>query len=851
MATSNGVSNTMDSIEAFKQNDGIGLTVSADEDGSVSFGVAVDDPSQPSPPPDVFERLTAVYGDLAKELTSILTSREPEPDRAHAFGKTVMETCSRDPRISEDSVFDVIQFDTITAETANQYVDFAELYPNQGYPDNVDVETAARVAQHTTETHAKTVVKTLSEHDDWPDSPVLDAWETIDDLTLTEVIDAVINTNADNPLEATQYVYVLNHENPPDKTDIQTALETARESNTHSTDESVLQMETVDEDTQSFENDYIGDIAAEIIEDIDVNDTDAVVSAFATALTDAAQQYDGLDKYWMIGTISRAAKREFNVNYSTLCDATGSIPVQTAKKARVLTHMYDYDDYPNIGLETLYLVYCACDSYDDAVNAITRALTGDRKLTQRVVKLWDATDVQDDQALRAAIEESNIPDPDGTIEVIKLLEGNNNDVPTGNMDVGDVISLAKTGALPEGSLTEEQIESLAPDVFETIHDQYSGLDEGWLTGTIMTWIRDETSHTYTDMMDNDWLHISKSKALQGRKLTTLYDYQEYPDNITLLSANEATVECSTIDEARSVLDRAGQHDIKLNRYLTEAWRDINQVTVDEIARVIDEHDRITNPGQAADMLITMTRADATRNDVVTALGEPNSPTDEPTTTRDTAANPPIETLLQPADTDDYTAHVIENATVNLSEQTVSLTDPERQELTQTYSPSLPSRNIVEFLTQFDSLVQLNPRTTYWSELLTDNNIDLTVIDTNATPDDHHATPYTVEHSGVAVTEYTDQPLFIEWPADDLDSVLMPLLTYESRGGDTVLFLGEGPGGDTVPVDFFEKLTADYQYVTSIVPVQWASQSDALHVYTKTGDLPTGTTIPDVQLMEGN
>lgn len=217
----------------------------------------------------------------------------------------------------------------------------------------------------------------------------------------------------------------------------------------------------------------------------------------------------------------------------------------------------------------------------------------------------------------------------------------------------------------------------------------------------------------------------------------------------------------------------------------------------------------------------------------------------------------VEQQLQPpVETNPFGEILRSDDDITIHQQTARLDPPDsryQQELMYEYTFAIPTYNSIHYLSHVDKIVEVGAGKGYWAWLLEQVGIDIIAFDDNPVSDndvpnedelmyyppmvkDSYDELFATVCIGDAhhVHDHPDRALFLCWPPGQTDMAYEAVRDYHLSGGDTVLYIGEGPGGTHGTTPFFQYLNAEFQYVRSVHNLSWTGYCDSLHVYTTDG-----------------
>lgn len=220
----------------------------------------------------------------------------------------------------------------------------------------------------------------------------------------------------------------------------------------------------------------------------------------------------------------------------------------------------------------------------------------------------------------------------------------------------------------------------------------------------------------------------------------------------------------------------------------------------------------------------------------------------------------------------FTDVLLDDGDISINTDVLRVEAPDaqyREELMTEYAHAIPSYHSIDYLRQFDEIVEIGAGNGYWAFLLEQLGVDVTAFDksiqlfnaTINTYDGFGTEPPNVRESfNEAFAEvhigraekagyFPDRPLFLCWPPNHDRMAFDAVDYYNMEGGEVVLYLGEGPGGTHADMDFHRFLDEHYQLTRCIHNISWMGYSDSLHVYTKSGEPVVDFTQEGYKVME--
>lgn len=155
----------------------------------------------------------------------------------------------------------------------------------------------------------------------------------------------------------------------------------------------------------------------------------------------------------------------------------------------------------------------------------------------------------------------------------------------------------------------------------------------------------------------------------------------------------------------------------------------------------------------------------------------------------------------------------------------------RRALVARFSWAIPCEKALETLANHSPILELGAGSGYWAFLLRQMGVDVLAYDKKpvGTRRAWHKQGWTPVLRGRAnkAKKHPDRTLFLCWPpyqtpfADDA--------LYQYRG-QTVIYVGEGPGGYTADFGFHHELEAHWEQTATVDLPQWPGIHDYLSVW---------------------
>jgi hypothetical protein len=151
-----------------------------------------------------------------------------------------------------------------------------------------------------------------------------------------------------------------------------------------------------------------------------------------------------------------------------------------------------------------------------------------------------------------------------------------------------------------------------------------------------------------------------------------------------------------------------------------------------------------------------------------------------------------------------------------------------------YAFGVPNRAALEAIARHAPIVELGAGTGYWAYLLRNRGVDIVAYDLappDRVPNAYKFEPRTwteVLPGGVEVlAQHAGRALFLCWPGYRDTFAGEALAAYS---GSVLIYVGEGPGGNTADQAFFDRLRRDWAAGERIAIPRWSGAHDALSIY---------------------
>lgn len=867
--------------------------------GEPTITVMRDEETDQMPSRDGQKALCNYYEGLAFDLLEISKANTGN-ERAYEFGNRVLKHTTRSETVSVQELFSMLWVEGVSEDEALAFTTFAQLYDEPDYPTDVDPFVALAVSdQYGSRGTARVVIDDLRDHPSPVEIETLRALAELNNLNfdVETAVRALQNVDVEDVPTAVEHLFILtrrdipaeiNVESPGENTDLHSGtpanndIVIAKESETTTSEKSP---EMAGESTDSTES-----TNSNIVE---IDASDNAFEEIVTTLKRAETEEDGdWDTLWKIGAILREGKQVHDFSFSEMQEeADLSLSKSKTSRARKIAELFEYQEYPsNATIEGIYRLNLRFDNPAETKAAAFRCDGINRELTGTIPDLWDDAEMDSVATVVEGLAEDGTDNIVGTAQLLFALEDRDLPSPEAIQTVSDGdadLHQYVTDDSNETNDADEAVEKPEPDTesseytrserdtdtsletwisneYGRLEAEFEGNNLAWKTGELIEDQADE--HTYTEI--GDPLPISKNAQHGCRSLYNVFEYGEYSNEWAASTVSRA---CNTFESdaaAQKALLRCKKADTYLTLDVVRAAKVLDSHTITAVASKITENsdsnliERIRAvycltgheiPNDATLEGAVEKPADAPNREPDNYTPDTTEPVVETTTETETGTQDNTEEHEETGTTtparfeelvpDDAITNALQDAadtTYDAETRTVNAPVETQQTITEEFSPGLPSQSVIEYLSTFPGLTTAVTQTGYWGALLDHENIASDTVNPSPT----HFTE-TTARNGISdatihdVGTRTDTPLFLPYPDYDADIITSVLLTYAESGGDTVLYLGEFPGGahSERMETFVSVLTEHFTYVTSIETVQWENQNDALHVFTRSGNAP--------------
>ncbi|MBS1722787.1 MAG: hypothetical protein JSS66_07385 [Armatimonadetes bacterium] len=164
----------------------------------------------------------------------------------------------------------------------------------------------------------------------------------------------------------------------------------------------------------------------------------------------------------------------------------------------------------------------------------------------------------------------------------------------------------------------------------------------------------------------------------------------------------------------------------------------------------------------------------------------------------------------------------------------------RDRCLEQYGFAVPSQEAIELLATLSPLVEMGAGLGYWASLVEALGADIVAYDKYVNKrgkvklysSTKYGKPFLPVHKGTTeVLElHADRTLFMCWPPYDSPMASDTLQAYLDHGGQTVVHVGEGPGGCTGDDRFFGLLEEHMEETQTLDIPRWPGIRDYLSVW---------------------
>ena len=158
----------------------------------------------------------------------------------------------------------------------------------------------------------------------------------------------------------------------------------------------------------------------------------------------------------------------------------------------------------------------------------------------------------------------------------------------------------------------------------------------------------------------------------------------------------------------------------------------------------------------------------------------------------------------------------------------------REELIAKYGFAVPTRRAIQTIVDHDPIIEVGAGCGYWARCIADAGGEIIATDERPIDERWEKRWFPVwKGSGQDMAvDYPHRTLLLVWPtyADTWPTEVLG--RYHSAGGETVIYVGEGPGGCNADDRFHQMLAEDWLEVETVTIPSWPAIHDDLTVYTR-------------------
>lgn len=810
---------------------------------SVSLAIQSESGTGDYPSINSLEPFSSYIRSIGGELADI-SAQHTGSKRAFELGHKLLQIVRNGPIKSAEELFNIITIEHISVREAMVFTSFADVYATQArsgeeisYPRDVPpLAVAALAKRYSSNGTVRSIVDKLRSHPaDIERNTAVVLTELSHPLVGVEsVVTKVAEKDVDDVVSSVQQLCIMLQREPPTEKDI---IRMGPDGDRHliAGDESVNQS-------------LAGADAGNRNEIAEV--TDALERAVETEEVEN-------NEVWTIGRILIESKNKYGLNYTEMLEeANIQYTSQEAVYARRIAEVFEYGQYPtDVSPLLLYRAITAFEDDTAAQKALVRVSNADIPITTAGVEMWRDMSEQSLSNMINAVESAGVRTPITTVKILCLFA--NRDLPE-----EDVLELLLSYPdISPAELTEvpsSELDMALTTLYSYIVENYESHMKTWRLGELV--------HVSSTAIDYSHQEVSSSTGMAQAEqqyalaVYNMYDKGEWPEGISPTLLKRLLDGFENNAHAKTAIKRCEKLDHQLTDSHMNVIEDIERVQLPELALTIADHD-FDNPVAATKYVLCLAGKEIPSTEILTTAVHQSRqcPTvvpdeyasDNQTNTESTmtpqSSPPETETDVQAEAVQNaqesltdllydcgYTTQLAENSSVRLTRQPTQVLhapDGVYDSFIREYSPSLPSEQVVRYLTQYDELTVLTTDTGYWTELLTGTNVEVTGVN----PAPKHFEPRYSEHVNDSTVHklqsVPDTPVFIPNPQFTQDIVANSVLTYAAAGGGTILYLGELPPVASDGCEpFLQELTDGFMYTTTIEGVRWEETATGLHVF---------------------
>lgn len=190
-------------------------------------------------------------------------------------------------------------------------------------------------------------------------------------------------------------------------------------------------------------------------------------------------------------------------------------------------------------------------------------------------------------------------------------------------------------------------------------------------------------------------------------------------------------------------------------------------------------------------------------------------------------NPYLETLQDTTEQVDSTAELDGQETWRNQPSPTGENESLRRHLITKFSWAIPNTEALTTLAQRSPIVEIGAGNGYWAHCIDQHGGKVTAYDA-APPDNTWAR--VIEETHHAIHDHHDETLLLCWPSYGAD---WPGETIRQYDGDTLIYIGEGRGGNTGSSAMHDAISRCFGLAEETIEIpQWRTVSDKLYIFTR-------------------
>lgn len=151
--------------------------------------------------------------------------------------------------------------------------------------------------------------------------------------------------------------------------------------------------------------------------------------------------------------------------------------------------------------------------------------------------------------------------------------------------------------------------------------------------------------------------------------------------------------------------------------------------------------------------------------------------------------------------------------------------PLRRELVDKYAWAIPNDEAIDTLCNYSPILEIGCGNGFWASRIRGFGGEVTAIDADP-PNDTWTRVQKGTHN--SIPEYDEHSLFLCWPSNNQSWTKEAVEMYE---GNTLIYIGEGHGGNTGSCEFHETVSRKFGLADEVIDIpSWQSVSDKMYVF---------------------